>query len=110
VRACAPATRPARAAAHAPDHLVDKFLVADCGFDPFVGFFVDVFDVRGIKPKLVYDHEGPLLGALNFLEHHGLTVFFEDALTALPEPEHEDLPSGVARTVKTVMEFKAAAD
>jgi hypothetical protein len=99
------------------DHLVDIYLVAECGFDPFVGFFAEVRDVRRSKPRLIYDkmqaaydHKFPLLGVLRFLEAQGFINCLEDALMALAEPEHEDLPSGVARTVQVIMNFKTAAD
>jgi hypothetical protein len=99
------------------DHLIDEFLVAHCGFDPFCGFFAEVQDVRRTRPHLIYDnmqaaydHERPLLGVLRFLEHHGFIVCLEDALTAMTEPESEDLPSGVRRTIEIVTMFKSAAD
>jgi hypothetical protein len=37
-------------------------------------------------------------------------VCLEDALTAMNEPESEDVPSGVLRTIDVVMQFKSAAD
>lgn len=87
------------------------------GFDPFCRFFAEVQDVRRTRPHLVYDkmqaaydHERPLLGALRFLEQHGFIVCLEDALTAMSEPESEDVPPGVQRTIEVVMQFKLAAD
>jgi hypothetical protein len=37
-------------------------------------------------------------------------VCLEDGLLALEDPEPDELPSGVTRTVEVVMEFKRAAD
>jgi hypothetical protein len=99
------------------DHLVDEHLVAECGFDPFVGFFAEVRDVRRSKPKLIYDkmqpaydHKLPLLGVLKFLEAQGFIVLIEESLAALEHPEPEHLPSGIKRTIDVVMQFKRAAE
>ena len=99
------------------DHLVDEFMVADCGFDPFVGFFVEISDVRRKRPHLIYDrlqinydHERPLLGALQFLEDDGFLNCLEESLGELDNPEPESLPSGVRRSIDVVMQFKRAAD
>ena len=99
------------------DHLVDIYLSAECGFDPFVGFFAEVQDIRRSKPKLIYDklqrnydHKFPLLGVLRFLETQGFIVLIEESLAALEDPEPEHLPTGIKRTIQVVMMFKRAAD
>jgi hypothetical protein len=100
------------------EHLVDEHLVAECGFDAFAGFFVEIFDTRRSKPMLVYDrmqpaydHARPLDACLRLLEAEGFIVCLEDALIALADGEDvEALDSGVRRTIEIVMMFKRAAD
>lgn len=99
------------------DHPVDESLTAACGFDPFCGFFAEISNVRKNRPHLIYDklqrgynHERPMLGALQFLEAHGFIADLEDALAAMEDPEPDKLPPSVQRSVEIVMQFKRAAD
>jgi hypothetical protein len=100
------------------DHLVDEHLVAEFGFDACVGFFIEVFDSRRSRPKLVYDrlqpaydHARPLDACLRLLEREGFIACLEDALAALADGlDEEALDPGFRRTIEIVMMFKRAAD
>ena len=98
------------------DHPLKPELHAEAGYDPVMGFFVDVMREGRSRPVKSYDHfnpmfnrERPLIGCLDFLVSEGFFTGdqLEDALVFLQdgEPEPDDM-----RVVDVVSEFKSAAD
>jgi hypothetical protein len=103
------------------DHPSDPVWRADYGFDPFVGFFAEVFigadpDTAAIliydRLQRGYDHQFPLQGALDFLVEHGF-IGREDLADALRWAADEGArtpPRRLRPAVQVINGFKLAAD
>ena len=101
-------------------HPTDGNLVAEYGFDPFCGWFVEVFMGECEEPltmydalQAAYDHAQPLLGALRFLVKQGFfsTETLDMALYAHTAHQTSSRMSRRVRRVLVVIEnIKRAAD